>query len=146
MEAAGPKVEFFTPATFKHVADHVRGLLVHGTGYDWQAARITKSNRKLGGGSQELYFEGKLFPADKHKPVEASVEATLETASTQMRITTTVRVEKSFKTVYEARHEPKTFQEAQQWFSHVAISGTALEDIKTASYDYDRRSPSMPRP
>lgn len=138
MEAAAPKVEFFTPATFKHVADHVRSLLVHGTGYDWRPPQITKNDHKIAGGGRELFLEAKLHPADAHKPVSASLLASLETAGTQMRITTNVRVEKAFKAVFDESHEPKTFQEAQQWFARVSIPAHALEEVKTASYDYDR--------
>lgn len=131
--SAAPKIDFFTPASFKHVAEHVKSQLTHGTGFEWRITGINKNDRKLGAGSRELYFEAKLFPADKAKPASATVEATLETAGTQARIRTSVRVEKSFKAIFEAAAEPKDFSEAQQWFQHLSFPQDKLDLVKTST-------------
>ena len=76
--AVRPRSTLFTPATFKHVAEHLKGLLKQGTGYDWYVHGVQKNNRKIQGGT-ELYFAGKIVPADKTKPLLAEVEASMTT-------------------------------------------------------------------
>jgi hypothetical protein len=132
MEAAAPKVDFFTPATFKHVAEHLKGLLKQSAGYDWYVHGVQKNNRKIQGGT-ELYFSAKVIPADKTKPLLAEVEASLTTDYRGPAISVMARVEYRFKTLFEQRAEPKTFAEAQHFFASLNIPAHVFEETKTAS-------------
>ena len=132
-DAASPKVEFFTPATFKHVAEHFRDQLKHGTGYDWYTLGVQKNNRKVHGG-QELYFSAKLAPADKTKPLQAEVEASLTSGfGGQVLFVASARLERSFKQLFEAQVQPATFAEVQHFFAGLSIPAHAFEAAKTAS-------------
>jgi hypothetical protein len=42
-------------------------------------------------------------------------------------------VERSFKTLFDAEADPKTFAEAQHFFANLSIPAHALEEAKTAS-------------
>lgn len=134
MYGAKPKPEFYTSATFKHLADQFAQTLKRDTGLVWMLHGVQKSNRKTHEG-QEAYFGAKFYPQDKTKPLAAELGASMITWQGEVRgYNVWVHIDRATKTVFEEAHAPKQFGEIGPWVANLKLPAGIVEELqKTAS-------------
>jgi hypothetical protein len=125
-----PKIDFYTPATFKKVAEHVVQTLSNQTGIKWALHGIEKSNRKLAGDTRELSLNAKLRPQDPKEPWSADLYATLETGFKSFALSGAIAVDHRMRTVFEDRVSPKTVGEITHWATNLKLPESVLEGTK----------------
>lgn len=132
---AAPKIEFYTPATFKPVAEHIVQMLSKTTGIKWALHGIQKSDRKLAGETRELLLNAKLRPEDPKQPWSADLYASLETGyQGSFRYGAGVSVDHRMRMVFEDKVSPKTLAELTHWAMNLNLPPSAVgETQKTAS-------------
>jgi len=132
MEAASkPKVDFYTPATFKRVAEQFGQMLTATTGFTWRMHGVTKSNRKTIEG-QELYLLAKFYPEDKSNPSMAELSASLTSGFGRQNYLAQAVVEHRTRPVFEESHSSQQFSEIAQWVTSLKLAPATSEMLKQA--------------
>lgn len=108
------KPEFYTPASFKSVADKYAASLKDGTGVEWKMVGVQKSNRKTIEGA-ENYLSAKFYPADRSKPMSAELSVSMIAKSSGPTYQATAVLEQSMRTVFEEHHDTKDFSDMARW-------------------------------